>query len=149
MPRSPFQTPQFGTQSAATNFRYEPAGKKYVIIQIVPTTIATTVENAAPATPNACPVTQPKIRNGARIMFRITVAVCTTMPGLKLPVPRSAALITAMKYCSDIAGMNQRRYVSASTLVSASALSARVYAPRPSVATMANSTPTSTESTTP
>ena len=51
------------------------------------------VEIAAPATPSGAPVTQPKISNGASTMLMITVAVWTTMPGLKLPVPRSAAPI--------------------------------------------------------
>jgi hypothetical protein len=32
------------------------------------------------------------------------------MPGLKLPVPRSAALITTIGNCSDMAGTNQERY---------------------------------------
>ena len=39
----------------------------------------------------------------------ITVAVCTTMPGLKFPVPRSAAPITTIGNWSAIAGMNQER----------------------------------------
>ena len=64
---------------------------------------------AAPATPNGMCVTQPKIRNGARIMLRITDAVQTTIPGWKLPVPRSAAPIATMPNCSAIAGMNHNR----------------------------------------
>ena len=43
-------------------------------------------------------------------MLRMTVAVCTIMPGLKLPVPRSAAPIATIANCSAIAGMNQVRY---------------------------------------
>ena len=42
-------------------------------------------------------------------MFRTTVAVCTIMPGLKLPVPRSAEPMATIANCSDIAGMNQSR----------------------------------------
>src|SRR6187551_779583 len=71
----------------------------------MPTTTATSVEMAAPATPIGCPVHQPKIRIGASSMLRTTVAVCTTMPGLKLPVPRSADPIATMANCSDIAGV--------------------------------------------
>ena len=56
----------------------------------MPTTMAISDEMAAPATPNGWPVPQPKIRNGARIMLMITVAVDTTMPGLKFPTARSA-----------------------------------------------------------
>ena len=50
----------------------------------------------APATPIALPVIQPNINEGASTMFMITVAVCTTIPGLKLPVPRSAAPMTTI-----------------------------------------------------
>ena len=39
---------------------------------------------------------QPNMSAGANTMLMITVAVCTTMPGLKFPVPRSAAAITTM-----------------------------------------------------
>ncbi len=38
-----------------------------------------------------------------------TVQVCTIIPGLKLPVPRSAAVIETSGNCSAIAGMNQER----------------------------------------
>jgi hypothetical protein len=64
---------------------------------------------AAPATPNAWPVPQPKIRNGARTMLMITVAVDTTIPGLKFPTARSADPIAIRPNCSAIAGMNQSR----------------------------------------
>ncbi len=77
--------------------------------QITPTTTATSVEIAAPATPIARPVNQPKMRMGASSMLRTTVAVWTTMPGLKLPVPRSAEPIATIANCSDIAGMNHSR----------------------------------------
>jgi hypothetical protein len=42
-------------------------------------------------------------------MLMMTVLVCTIMPGLKLPVPLSAAASATIPNCSDIAGMNQRR----------------------------------------
>jgi len=42
-------------------------------------------------------------------MFITTVAVWTIMPGLKLPVPRSAAAITTIGNCRPMAGMNQSR----------------------------------------
>ncbi len=54
----------------------------------------------------------------------ITVPVCTNMPGLKLPVPRSAAPIATIANCSAIAGMNQSRYCSVCACMLASALSA-------------------------
>ena len=50
----------------------------------------------------------PEMRNGARIMLMITLAVDTTIPGLKLPTPRSAPIATSAN-CSPIAGMNQSR----------------------------------------
>ena len=40
----------------------------------------------------------------------ITVAVWTIIPGLKLPVPRSADPIATIANCSAIAGTIQRRY---------------------------------------
>ena len=43
----------------------------------------TSVDIAAPATPNAWPVPQPKINTGASSMLRMTVEVDTIMPGLK------------------------------------------------------------------
>ena len=45
-------------------------------------------------------------------MLITTVPVCTNMPGLKLPVPRSAAPIATIANCSAIAGMNHSRYCS-------------------------------------
>ena len=45
-------------------------------------------------------------------MLITTVPVCTNMPGLKLPVPRSAAPIATIANCSAIAGMNHCRYCS-------------------------------------
>jgi hypothetical protein len=42
-------------------------------------------------------------------MLRITVAVCTIIPGRKLPVPRRADAIAISPNCSAIAGMNQSR----------------------------------------
>ena len=75
----------------------------------MPTTIATNDASPAPATPIGPVPIHPNIRAGARTMLMITVAVCTTMPGLKFPVPRSAAAITTIGNCSAIAGMNQDR----------------------------------------
>ena len=71
--------------------------------------IATSEEIAAPATPSGRPMPHPKMRTGASTMFRITDHVCTTIPGLKFPVPRSAALMLTMPNWSDMAGMNHRR----------------------------------------
>ncbi len=88
----------------------------------MPTTIATSVEIAAPATPKARPVPHPKIRNGARIMLRMTVAVDTIMPGLKLPTARSAEPIATSVNCSAMAGMNHSMYWLASRAVASSAL---------------------------
>ena len=45
-------------------------------------------------------------------MLITTVPVCTIMPGLKLPVPRSAAPMATIANCSAIAGMNHSRYCS-------------------------------------
>ena len=59
---------------------------------------------AAPATPIGRPVPQPNISTGASTMLMMTVAVCTTMPGLKFPTPRSAAAIPTMPNCRLIAG---------------------------------------------
>ena len=42
-------------------------------------------------------------------MLMMTVAVCTIIPGLKLPTPRSAAPIATMPNCRAIAGMNHSR----------------------------------------
>ena len=50
----------------------------------------------APATPIGLVPIQPNMSAGARTMLIITVAVCTTMPGLKFPVPRRAAAITTI-----------------------------------------------------
>jgi hypothetical protein len=95
--------------SAGTKRRKESSGRKYSVSHTEPTATATSVEIAAPATPSGCPVPQPKIRNGASTMFSTTVDDWTTMPGLKLPVPLSAADIATMPNCSAMAGMNQRR----------------------------------------
>jgi hypothetical protein len=47
---------------------------------------------------------QPKMRNGATTMLMMTVTVCTTMPGRKLPTPRSAEAMATMPNWSPIAG---------------------------------------------
>lgn len=54
----------------------------------------------------------------------MTVPVCTYMPGLKLPMPRSAAPIATIANCNAMAGMNQSRYSSVCRCMLASALSA-------------------------
>ncbi len=71
--------------------------------------MAMNVASAAPATPIGRWVSQPKISTGARSMLMMTVAVWTTMPGLKLPLPRSAAAIATIVNWSASAGTNQRR----------------------------------------
>jgi len=83
--------------------------------------MATRDDIAAPATPSGRPVPQPKMRNGARIILRMTVAVPTTMPVLKLPIARRAALIATRPNWSAMAGTNQARYCAASSAVRASA----------------------------
>ena len=75
----------------------------------MPTTTATNVASAAPVTPSGRCVTHPKIRNGASTMLRMTVTVWTTIPGLKLPVPRSAAPMATIPNWSAEAGMNHSR----------------------------------------
>ena len=61
----------------------------------------------------------------------MTDAVWTIMPGLKLPVPRSAAPIATMGNCSAIAGMNHEQIVGRrSAAVAASAPSAFTYGTR-------------------
>ncbi len=108
-----------------------------------PTASAISVDIAAPVTPTARPVPQPKMRTGASTMLMTTVTVPTIIPGRKFPVPRRAAPIATIANCSASAGMNQRRYSAASAAVSASALCARAYDSRSAIPTTANSAPTS------
>ena len=61
-----------------------------------PTATATSVEMAAPATPKAMPVHPAEDQERRENMLRITDAVETIIPGLKLPVPRSAAPIATI-----------------------------------------------------
>jgi hypothetical protein len=75
----------------------------------MPMTIETNDDIAAPTTPYAWPVPQPKMRNGATIMLINTLTVDTTMPGLKLPTARIAALIVPSGNWRAIAGMNHSR----------------------------------------
>ena len=98
-----------GFQSATLNRRNEWPCTKYVRSHREPTTTEISVAIAAPATPKGRCVSQPKIRNGARIMLRTTVKVWTTIPGLKFPVPRNDAPIATMPNWSASAGTNQRR----------------------------------------
>ena len=98
-------------------------------------------DTAAPATPNGRPVPHPKIRNGASTMLMITLAVDTIIPGLKLPVARSADPIATSANCSASAGMNQSRYASDSLAVSASAPIAAEYGERNARPTTRNTTP--------
>ncbi len=104
------------------------------------------VASAAPATPIGRCVSHPKMRNGAKIMFKSTVADWTIIPGLKLPVPRSAAAIATMANCKAVAGRNHSRYWPARRAVSALALSLLTYSVRAAIATMKNKTPTSIDS---
>ena len=82
-------------------------------------------DSAAPATPILNPVPQPKIKNGARIMFTITLAVPMIIPVLKLPTARSAEPMATMVNCSAMAGMNHARYCADSAAVCSSAAMAR------------------------
>jgi hypothetical protein len=75
----------------------------------MPAATATSEAMAAPETPNARPVPQPKIRIGARTMLMTTVITWTSIGALNAPVPRSAAAIVASTNCSASAGTNQRR----------------------------------------
>src|ERR1043166_8365934 len=79
-----------GRQSANEKWRYASFETKYVASHTMATTIETSDEIAAPATPYAWPVTQPKMRNGASTMLITTLTVDTIIVGLKLPMPRSA-----------------------------------------------------------
>ena len=74
-----------------------------------PTTIATSEAMAAPSTPNAAPVPQPKIRNGARTMLMATVTTWTIIGVRNAPEPRRAAAMVARTNCSASAGMNHSR----------------------------------------
>ena len=96
---------------------------KYFDSHTMPIAIATSDDTAAPATPIGRPVPHPKMRNGASTMLMMTVAVDTTIPGLKLPVARSAEPIATRANCRAIAGMNQSRYSSDNRAVVASASS--------------------------
>ncbi len=78
------------------SFKYELTSKKKIASQMVPTKMAMSDASPAPATPIGRPVSQPNMRAGASTMLMSTVAVCTIMPGLKLPVPRSAAPMTTI-----------------------------------------------------
>ena len=60
-------------------------------------------------------------------MLMMTVPVCTSMPGLKLPVPRSAAPIATIANCSAIAGMNHSRYCSVAMRMPSLALCSAAY----------------------
>ena len=82
---------------------------KIAVSQTTPMAIATSDAMAAPVTPNACPVPQPKMRIGASTMFTTTVPLWTMVPGLKLPMPRRAAASATIANWSAIAGMNHRR----------------------------------------
>src|SRR5262245_26391629 len=141
-----FHWPRCGLQWLNEKWRNASFDVKYVAIQTMPITIEISVDSAAPATPYACPVTQPKIRNGASNMLMITVADATTMPGLKFPVPRSAAPIEAKGNWSAIAGMNHIRYWLAALVVAASAPIARAYDMRPVIATRKNNAPATHDS---
>ena len=77
----------------------------------------------------------------------ITVPVCTIIPGLKLPVPRSAAPMATMANCSAMAGMNHSRYSPVSVCMVASALSAAAYDDRNNIAIARKITPATIDST--
>ena len=61
---------------------------------------------------------------GASAMFRATVLDCTTMPGLKSPMPRRAAASATIANCSAIAGTNHHRNWRTIAAVAASAAKA-------------------------
>ena len=90
---------------------------------------------------------QPNINAGASTMFSTTVAVCTIIPGLKSPIPRSAAAVATIANCPASDGMNQVRYSPASRAVSGSADCARAKRPRSAIITTKNTTPTTSDST--
>src|SRR6187200_1932311 len=97
-----------GVQERGRKWRYA-APRKYMLSHDVPTPTAMNVAIAAPDTPRGVPMGHPKINIGARMMLTMTVAVWTTMPGLKFPVPRSAEDIETIGNCNAIAGMNHAR----------------------------------------
>ena len=70
-------------------------------------------DGSARDTQRRCPCPSRRCSTGASTMLRMTVAVCTTMPGRKLPVPRSADAIAIRPNCSASAGMNHNRYSAA------------------------------------
>jgi hypothetical protein len=86
--------------------------------------MATSEDIAAPATPMGGTGPPPKISSGARAMLMSTVTDWMIIPGLKLPVPRRAAVVATRANCRAMAGMNQARYSETSRAVSASADSA-------------------------
>jgi len=80
-------------------------------------------------------------------MLITTVPICTTVPGRKLPVPRSAAPIATIANCSAMAGMNQSKYCPVATRMPSVALWLAAYASRSSMATPRNTRPTAIDST--
>ena len=75
----------------------------------MPTMMATSEAIAAPVTPIATPVPQPKIRTGASTMLIATVTIWTSIGARNDPVPRSAAPIVASRNWSASAPLNQSR----------------------------------------
>src|SRR5690349_2013899 len=137
----------FGDHNATLKCRYESFLRKYVVNHNTATMIDTSVEMAAPATPSGCPVPHPKIRNGARIMLMMMLAVDTIIPGLKLPAARSAAPNATSRNCNASAGMNHSRYELANCAVTASAPMTDEYHFRRTSPTIRNTTPVTIAST--
>lgn len=82
--------------------------------------------SAAPATPSGRPVTQPKMRVGARIMLKTTVTIWITVGIFTSPMPRRAAPMATSTNWRNSAGTNQVRYCTLSEAVAASAASQRL-----------------------
>ena len=95
-----------GGASAAVKRRNASGWRNCTVSHATPTAIATSEAMAAPATPNAAPVPQPKIRIGARTMLMATVTTWTIIGVRNAPEPRRAAAIVASTNCSASAGMN-------------------------------------------
>jgi hypothetical protein len=64
---------------------------------------------------------------GASNVLSSTVATCTIMVGLTMPVPRNADDIATRANCSARPGMNHNRYARPCSIVASSAATERKY----------------------
>ena len=75
----------------------------------MPNATASVLASPAPATPSGWPVPRPAISTGASTMLTTTVASCTSIVGLTMPVPRSAEPMAIIANCSASPGTYQYR----------------------------------------